>query len=184
VAQSGASNRVTVGKLTSVYGIKGWVKVHSYTDPAENIFTLSPWFLEGNPGGNSTKTVVIDDYKVHGKGFIAHIKGVDDRNEAALLCQQMIAADMGELPELPEGEYYWQQLTGLSVRSMYGNCATPILLGRVSSLMETGANDILVVAPCEGSIDRRERLLPYVDACVLEVDLTTSSMLVDWDPEF
>lgn len=176
-------NRVTVGKLTSVYGIKGWVKVHSYTDPAENIFAFSPWLLVGSEGNHSIKTVVIDDHRVHGKGFVAHIKGVNDRDEAALLCQQMITVDMGELPQLPDGEYYWQQLTGLRVFSSYGGNAT-VLLGEISSLMETGANDILVVAPCENSIDQRERLLPYVDAHVLKVDLAAGNMLVDWDPEF
>jgi 16S rRNA processing protein RimM len=173
------NNKAVAGKLTSVYGIKGWVKVHSYTDPAEKIFSFSPWFL----GENDSTPIVIDDYRAHGKGLVAHIKGVDDRDQAALLCQRMITVEMGELPALPENEYYWQQLTGLQVLSSYNGNA-PVLLGKVSSLMETGANDILVVTPCEGSIDQRERLLPYVDAYVLKVDLTAKNMLVDWDPEF
>jgi 16S rRNA processing protein RimM len=176
-------NRVTVGKLTSVYGIKGWVKVHSYTDPSENIFGFNPWLLVSAEGSNNINPVVIDDHRVHGKGFVAHIKGVDDRDKAALLCQQIITVEMGELPKLPDGEYYWQQLTGLEVLSSYGS-KIPVLLGKISSLMETGANDILVVAPCENSIDQRERLLPYVDAYVLKVDLAAGNMLVDWDPEF
>src|SRR6478735_6657045 len=166
------NNKAVAGKLTSVYGIKGWVKVHSYTDPAEKIFSFSPWFL----GENDSTPIVIDDYR-------AHVKGVDDRDQAALLCQRMITVEMGELPVLPENEYYWQQLTGLQVLSSYNGNA-PVLLGKVSSLMETGANDILVVTPCEGSIDQRERLLPYVDAYVLKVDLVAENMLVDWDPEF
>lgn len=183
MAQPEQNGKVVAGKLTSVYGVKGWVKVHSYTDPPEKIFTFSPWFLASTEEGSNHVPVVIDDYRPHGKGLVAHIKGVDDRDEAALLCQRLITVEMGELPKLPDGEYYWQQLTGLQVFSSYEG-HPPVLLGKVSSLMETGANDILVVAPCEGSIDQRERLLPYVDAYVLKVDLATSSMFVDWDPEF
>ena len=174
---------MVAGKLTSVYGIKGWVKVHSYTDPAENIFNLSPWFLSGAGDGSKVTPVVIDEYRTHGKGLVAHIQGVDDREKAALLCRQLITVDMGALPTLPEGEYYWQQLTGLQVFSSYEG-RKPVLLGKISSLMETGANDVLVVKACEDSIDKRERLLPYVDAYVLKVDLVAGSMLVDWDPEF
>ncbi|HSC67486.1 MAG TPA: ribosome maturation factor RimM [Cellvibrio sp.] len=183
MALSEQNEKVVVGKLTSVYGIKGWVKVHSYTDPPEKIFTFSPWFLTNTEDETRHTTAVIDGYRAHGKGLVAHIKGIDDRNEAALFCQRLIAVEMGELPKLPEGEYYWQQLTGLQVLSNYEDQA-PVLLGEVSGLMETGANDILVVAPCEGSIDKRERLLPYVDAYILKIDLAAGSMLVDWDPEF
>lgn len=183
MAQSELKSKIVAGKLTSVYGIKGWVKVHSYTDPAENIFNFSPWFLSGAGDGSKVTPVVIDEYRVHGKGLVAHIQGIDDRDKAALLCQQMITVDMGDLPALPDGEYYWQQLIGLNVFSSYKG-HNPVLLGKVSSLLETGANDVLVVAACEGSIDRRERLLPYVDAYVLKVDTVAGSMLVDWDPEF
>jgi 16S rRNA processing protein RimM len=183
VAHSTQGKITVVGKLTAVYGVKGWVKVHAYTEPMDNIFNFSPWFLMGADGNTTGKQVIIDDHRIHGKGLVAHIKGVDDRDAAALLCQRLIAVDMGELPTLPEGEYYWQELTGLQVLSRY-SAGQPVLLGKISSLMETGANDVLVVTPCEGSIDQRERLLPYVEAYVLEVDLDTGTMLVDWDPEF
>ena len=175
------ARRTVVGRITAVYGVKGWVKIHSYTEPEENLFDYRPWYLT-DPNGKEQQ-IVIDDYHLHGKGFTAHIKGVDDRNLAALYCQRDIRVDLGELPELPEGEYYWQQLTGLQVLSSYKGQA-PLLLGEVSGLLETGANDVLVVAPCENSIDQRERLLPYVDAYVLKVDLDAGALLVDWDPDF
>lgn len=182
-ASAEQDDRTIAGKLTSVYGIKGWVKVHSYTDPPEKIFNFTPWFIANTECDKSFVPVLVDDYRAHGKGLVAHFKGVDDRDEAALLCQRAITVEMGALPTLPDGEYYWRQLTGLQVFSNHGD-HSHALLGEVSSLMETGANDILVVAPCEGSIDKRERLLPYVDAYILEIDLTAGSMLVDWDPEF
>lgn len=179
------AGKSVAGKLSGVYGVKGWVKVQSYTDPAENIFSYQPWFLADLQGNLTGQTLEIDAWRNHGKGLIAHIKGVDDRDQAALLCQRKIAVAMGALPELPAGEYYWQQLKGLRVLSNYhGGDNPPRLLGQVKDLMETGANDVMIVGPCDGSIDQRERLLPYVDAHVLEVDLQAGTMLVDWDPDF
>jgi 16S rRNA processing protein RimM len=179
------SGKTVIGKITAVYGVKGWVKVRSYTDPAENIFDYSPWFLASVGAGSKNMPMVIDDHRVHGKGLVVHIRGIDDRDQAALLCQCLIAVDIGELPALPVGEYYWQQLTGLKVLTSYGGREhEPLLLGRISSLMETGSNDVMNVSPCEGSIDQRERMLPYVDDYVLKVDLEAGTMLVDWEPEF
>ena len=84
-----------------------------------------------------------------------------------------------ELPALGQGEYYWHQLQGLRVESR-GSC-----LGQVDHLLETGANDVLVVKPCEGSIDSRERLVPWVQGqYVIAVDLEAGVIEVDWDPEF
>ncbi len=157
--------------------------MHSYTDPIENIFNFKPWYLISSEGEEKAIPVVIDDYRTHGKGLVAHIKDVDDRDQAALLCQRFVSVAIGDLPKLPEGEYYWQQLIGLNVVSRFEG-ADPVLLGKVSSMMETGANDVLVVAPCDGSIDRRERLLPYVDMYIVKIDILEGCMLVDWDPEF
>ncbi len=180
------SGRKTIaGKLTGVYGVKGWIKVHSYTEPHENILMYQPWFIADVSGNISDKPISIDDHRLHGKGLVVHIKGVDNRDQAINYCQQLIAVDMGILPQLPEGDYYWEQLKGLKVVSVYGGRENaPVLLGTISDLMETGANDVLVVIPCEKSIDKRERLLPYVDAHVINVDLAAGTVIVDWDPEF
>ncbi|HAF90280.1 MAG TPA: 16S rRNA processing protein RimM, partial [Pseudomonas sp.] len=80
---------------------------------------------------------------------------------------------------LEEGEYYWHQLQGLKVIDALGQ-----LLGVVDHLLETGANDVLVVKPCVGSLDDRERLLPYTDQCVQQIDLVAGEMRVDWDADF
>ncbi len=160
------------------------MKVHSYTDPAESIFQFDHWSLENNAAFQNAIDIVFDEYKQHGKGFVAHIKGIDDRTAAETLCRRAILVSANALPELPEGEYYWQQLIGLRVISKKADGTQPILLGEISSMMETGANDVIVVSPCAGSIDQRERLLPYVDVYVLEVDLENNQMLVDWDSDF
>ncbi len=174
------SNLVNVGRLTAVYGIKGWLKVHSYTEPAENLFDYHPWLLKTAHG---IKQVEIDEVRPHGNAFVVHLVGVDDRDEAAAFTAVDIAVNRDQLPELDEGEYYWSQLEGLRVITEYQGIEKD--LGKVVKLFETGANDVLVVQGDEGSVDQRERLIPYVpDQFVLSVDLGKGEIRVDWDPEF
>ncbi len=181
--------RVTVGRIVSVYGVKGWVKVLSYTEPGENIFGYCPWWLK-TPGG--FRSLEIDDYRWQGKGLIAHIAGVDDRDKARTYCQQDIVVDKAQFPELGDNDYYWHQLQGLTVVTVFhgkesdtrDSGAERVVLGKVTQLLETGANDVLVVAGDANSLDRRERLVPYVDQFVRKVDLDTREIEVDWDPDF
>jgi 16S rRNA processing protein RimM len=177
---SSSSNLVSIGRITAVYGIKGWVKIHSYTENPEDVFSYAPWLLKTAHG---VKPVEIDEARPHGKGFVAHLKGVDDRDAAVSYTGVDIAVDKSQLPPLDEGDYYWSQLQGLAVISVYEGQQTR--LGRISKIMETGANDVLVVTPDSESLDQRERLIPYVpEQFVLSVDLTAGEMRVDWDPEF
>lgn len=175
-----SSNLVNVGRITAVFGIKGWVKVHSYTEPQENLFEYHPWWLK-TPHG--VKKVEIDDARPHGDAFVAHIIGVDDRDLAMEYTAVDIAIERELMPELDDGEYYWSQLEGLAVYTQFSDARER--LGVVSKLFETGANDVLVVTADADSIDQRERLVPYVPGqFVVSVDLTAGEILVDWDPEF
>jgi 16S rRNA processing protein RimM len=133
-----ADDLIVIGKIYSVHGVRGEVKVYSFTDPTENLLQYKTWTLkrEGN-----VKQVEL----VSGRG----------------------------------SEYYWYQLEGLKVIDQLGQ-----LLGKVDHLLETGANDVMVVKPCAGSLDDRERLLPYTAQCVLAVDLAAGEMKVDWDADF
>ena len=170
------SSPLVIGRVSGVYGIKGWLKIHSYTEPMENLLQYENWQLRGRDGWES---IVIDAGKAHGKGLVAHIEGVDDRSQAEALKGCDIAIPRSQLPELAGEDYYWHQLEGLSVVS------GGELLGRVDQVMGTGANDVLVVKPCEGSRDRRERLIPWLrDAVIRRVDIAGASIEVDWDPEF
>jgi 16S rRNA processing protein RimM len=174
------SNLVNVGRITAVFGIKGWVKVHSYTDPQENLFEYHPWFLKTAHG---VKKIEIDEAKPHGDSFVAHIVGVDDRDLAMEYTAADIAIERNMLPELDTGEYYWSQLEGLDVYTQFSGARQR--LGVVSKLFETGANDVLVVAADAESIDQRERLIPYVpEQFVISVDINVREIIVDWDPEF
>ena len=167
---------LVIGRIGGVFGIKGWLKIRSYTEPMENLLQYDNCQVKGRHGWES---IVIDAGKPHGKGLVAHIKGIDDRDAAEVLKGCDIRVPRSELPDLAETEFYWHQLEGLSVV-----CGSE-LLGRVDHLLDTGANDVLVVTPCKGSRDQRERLIPWLrDSVVLGVDLVEATIEVNWDPEF
>ncbi len=161
---------ITLGKIVGVFGVRGWVKVYSETRPREQIFKYSPWFIEIN--GAVTEIDVLDG-RVQGRGLIASLKGYSDSNAAKQLVGAEITIPEHMLPTAGKDEFYWSQLIGLSVVNMQG-----IELGHVDSLFETGANDVLVV---KGD---RERLIPFTEFAVLEIDLDSGKITVDWDADF
>ena len=185
LAKARPNHLLAVGRITSVYGVKGWVKIDSSTEPRANIFAYQPWYIDGP---NGLQAVEIDEYRAHGKGFAGHISGVDDRDVAQIYCRKDIRIDKSLLPELADDELYWHQLQGLKIYSVGpGQDALlneRVLLGKVSEIMETGANDVLVVQSCRDSIDKRERLIPWLDAVLHSIDLDESEIEVYWDPEF
>lgn len=167
------------GKITGAHGIKGWVKLHAFTDPPENFFAFSRHQMtrQGRP-----ESVQFAEGRIQGKGLVARVVGVDTRTDAELLRGTEIWVPKAELPALDPGDYYWHQLQGLQVWSQHEGQV--LLLGVVDHLLETGANDVLVLCPCDGSIDERERLIPYLlDDVVLGIDKEAGSMTVVWHPE-
>lgn len=171
-----------MGKITSVYGVKGWVKVFSYTQPKENLKIYPEWKIER---GGAVKHLKVLDCKAHGNGLVARLEGVSDREAARALSDYLITVPKESLPELEHGDYYWHQLEGLQVYTIESELQSQVLLGKVKHMMETGSNDVLVIKPCKGSIDKKERLVPYlVDQVVKTVDLEDGKIVVDWDPEF
>lgn len=172
---------VVVGEVTTPYGLKGWVKIHSHTSPLTNLFDYQPLYL--GDGQRPWRPLEFDQYRLHGKGMVAHVVGCDDRDQALLLSRQQIACSAGQLPEADEGEYYWRDLEGMRVVSRWQGAEQ--LLGEITGLLETGANDVMVVKPCVGSLDRRERLIPWlIDQFVLDVDTRARRVTVEWDPAF
>ncbi len=171
---------VVIGRLLAPYGIKGWMKVHSFTDPMENLLGYGHCQLQRN--GQWTE-VEVEAGRPHGKGLVIKLRGVDTPEDARLHTNAELAVPVSWMPALEAGEYYWRQLEGLKVVVQVDTGEQ--LLGRVDHLLETGANDVLVVAPCDGSIDQRERLIPWLpERVVLNVDLDAGVIRVDWDPEF
>lgn len=174
-----ADSYLVIGRVIDVYGLKGWVKVKSFTQPATNFLDYDECFLSEK---NQWLPVKIDKGKAHGKSLVVKFTGYDDRTAAEALLKRDISVKTQKLPALDEGDFYWHQLENLQVFVI--TTEGEKLLGKVDHLLETGSNDVLYVKPCEGSIDERERLLPYRPEVVLKVDLAASRMLVDWDIEF
>ncbi|HSG62254.1 MAG TPA: ribosome maturation factor RimM [Pseudomonadales bacterium] len=171
---------LVAGKITGAYGIKGWVKVHAFLDQPQDIAHYVVAFRR--PDGVA-KPIKLVSVKPHGKGLVAQIDGIHDRNGAELLAHCELLMLESALPDLEGEDYYWYELEGLRV--FVQSAQDRILLGEVNSLFETGANDVMVVKACEGSLDQRERLIPYIlEQVVLAIDLEAGEMLVDWDPEF
>jgi 16S rRNA processing protein RimM len=169
-AEPPAHELVTMGQVVGLYGVRGWVKVYSHTREREGILAYSRWWLRLPDGWRQFE---LEDGRRQGQGVVAQLKGIADRNQAARLVGADIGIDRRELPALPEGEYYWAQLEGLTVRNLEGT-----ELGTVSHLVETGANDVLVVT------GERERWIPYTPDVIREVDLESGILVVDWDADF
>lgn len=169
---------VILGTIGAVYGIKGWLKVNSFTDQADGIFTYQPWLLgqEGN-----WQNVAVAQWRWHNKGLIAKFANIDDRDAAQLLVGRNIAVPASELPELPEDEFYWRDLVGLKVVNT-DNYA----MGTVSQMLPTVSNDVMVVtANSNDGFGKRERLIPFIQSqYVVEVNRAEKRITVNWPADF
>jgi 16S rRNA processing protein RimM len=192
---------VTLGSILSAYGVKGWVKVYSWTDPRENILNYRQWLLVQD---HQSRIMQLETGRAQGKGLVAQLAGIRTRDQALACCGARILVEKSRLPKIPASEYYWHQLEGLTVLAVASGSGSdvradddddvvvgkesdshPQHLGQVHHLMDTGANDVLVVRPTASSVDTRERLIPYLPGqVILEVDLLQGTIMVDWDPEF
>ncbi len=162
---------IDIGKVTGVFGLRGWVKVYSYTAPRESILDYGSWFLCFQ---NEYIRYDVEDGERQGKGVVAKLATVDKRENAAKLVGIRIVINHDQLQPLARGEYYWFDLVGLAVITVANK-----MLGNVDYLVETGGNDVLVVK------GERERLIPFVQGrYIKKVDLEGGRIIVDWDPEF
>lgn len=162
---------VVIGRISGLYGVRGWLRVFSYTEPRENIVDYSPWLIQSD---GQWRPVEVEDGRAQGKGVVVKLAGCDDRDTAARYLGLDIAVNRDQLGELEPGEYYWADLEGLRVVTCDG-----VELGCVDHLFATGANDVMVVR------GDRERLIPFVQGDVIRsIDLQGGVMEIDWDPDF
>jgi 16S rRNA processing protein RimM len=166
-----------LAKIGKTHGIKGWVRVISFTSPADNI--LDYQVFEASRAGN-TITLEIQEYKSQVGGFIALIKGYETPEMARQLTGLELTVALSELPELDQDDVYWYQLEGLEVQNQHKQS-----LGTVLKLLETGANDVLVITPNEASIDDRERLIPFIRGTIINnIDLAGGLLSVNWEADY
>jgi len=165
------ARQIIAGEIVGAFGVRGWIKVRSYTDPPDNILVYSPWLI----GDEATQK----EFKVvggqrHGDSVVARLEGVDSRDQALQLARLSILVEREQFEPAKPGEYYWADLIGLEVRT-----TSDITLGTVTGMMETGANDVMAVH------GERERLIPFViGEFVKDIDLKKGVLVVDWDPDF
>jgi 16S rRNA processing protein RimM len=162
---------VTLGVVLGAWGVKGWVRIRSFTEPRENIIGFADWIVRRGAEQRSTR---IETGKTHGRAVVVKLEGIDDRAAAEQLAGWEILVTRTAMAPCEPGEYYWADLEGKRVLTTHGD-----ELGRVVHLLETGSNDVMVVA------GERERLIPFIkDTVVRTVDLAEGVIVVDWDPAF
>lgn len=160
---------IPVGKFGTAYGIRGWLKIHSYTEFGANILEYTPWYIEDTQ--TTWKMVKVEDAREHGKGIIVKLPDIDTPEAARLLTGKLIAIHRSQLPVLKEDEYYWSDLIGLTVINKDGST-----MGKVIYIMETGSNDVLVVK------GEHEQAIPFLlDSVIKKVDLEKKEIHVDWE---
>jgi len=165
------SSRVVLGVVGTHHGVKGGLKIHSHTRPAEQIFDYPVWQV-GRAGDCNWKTVEVCTFRQSGKHLVAHLQGYPDREAAMQWIGCQIAVDRASLETLQDGEFYWMDLIGLRVVNRQN-----VILGELTAMLETGANDVAVVT--DG--DSVERLLPWIPQVISKVDLQAGLLTVNWD---
>ena len=157
---------IVVGRIGAAFGVKGWLHVKSYAQPAENIVGYKPWYIHGSE-------VEVRQIKAHGEAFVVLLGGVNDREIAQVWKGREIKVSRSILPPVDAGEFYWHDLIGLKVINPQG-----LELGRVCDLLETGSNDVLVVRT-QGD-ENGDLLIPFIKDTVGDIDLKTGVLIADW----
>jgi len=159
-----------MGRISAPFGVRGWVKVQPNTAAAQNLLAYKTWWVED---GDEWRDRPVAQAKVHGRTVVAKLDGCEDRDAAIALRGKLVAVPRAELPGTQSGEYYWADLIGLAVVNESAQA-----LGRISGILQTGANDVLVVT------GERERLIPFIAAVIRDVDLGAGVVRVEWGADY
>ena len=183
---------VQMGYISAPFGIKGWVKVHSYAGEDGRLAEYPTWWLgNSSAAGNEWREVAVEQSQMHGMDVVAKLAGCDDRDAAASFKGQTVAVPRDAFPPIESGEYYWADLVGLRVRNSEG-----LDFGVVTSMLETGANAVMVVRQAlQHSVvdgvknrydryDMQERLIPFIAPVIERVDIAAGLVEVDWGADF
>jgi 16S rRNA processing protein RimM len=163
---------IKIGEITSSFGIKGWLKIFSFTDERARILDFTPWIIKKPHAEPANYT--LSDGALHGKNVIAKLKEIDTRNQADTFIGSEIFIRQEQLPRPQQGEYYWSDLLGIAVSTL-----SNVPLGYIDSMLETGANDVMIIK------GEREYAIPFIHGqVIISIDLPEKKMIVDWDPEF
>ena len=162
--------KLLVGKINGFFGVQGWVKIFSYTKPRKNILEYYPWYFVDN---GTYKVIEITTGREQSKNIVAHLKGIDNRDQAGQLIGKDLYIDKDQLPELSDDEHYWHELNEFRVINKNG-----VDLGVVNYLVDTGSNNVLVTK------GEKEHWIPYIEPYLVSVDKQNRVITVDWDENF
>lgn len=166
---------IVIAQFAKTFGIKGLIKIRSYCEPLDAIYTYFPWYSISD---NIASEIQIE--KTSSKPSLAvKLVGYDSPEAARQFTNSLIYTHKDNLSALADSEYYWFQLHNLEVYTCQGE-----LLGKVKTVFATGSNDVLDIIPCASSIDNQPRLIPYIDDAVVSVDLAAHKIIVNWDKDF
>lgn len=167
-----ADKRVLIGRIHGAFGVRGEIKLESFTEPKSAVLRYQPWTLRDAQGRERELSSARG--RDTAKGIVATLPGIEDRDAAEALRGTEVWVSRAVLPPPKDGEYYWVDLEGMRVVNIEG-----VAFGTVSHLFSTGANDVLVVQ------GERERMLPFLQPEVIRnVDFDAGTVTVDWDADF
>ena len=167
---------VVLGRIVAPFGVHGWLRVHAFGDDPEAWKKMPQLWLSVDAEAPADRWTAhkLSGLRRHGDGIVAKLAGIDNRDASEALGSCFIGAPRDALPVPEPDEYYWADLIGLEVVNMQDQ-----FLGRVESLIETGANQVLVAKDGE-----RERLLPFIAQVVKHVDVPGRRIQVDWGSDW
>jgi len=164
--------KIYLGKITGVHGIKGWLKIQSFSSPPENILNYPSWIIN-NQGEEELYS--IEQGRKQNNKIVVKLEKIDDRNTAESLINSKIQIQRSDLPKLSNENYYWSDLVGLSVLS-----SEEKVIGKIESLIETGANDVMVII----TLKDERILIPFVmHEIIKEVNVELNYIKIDWSIE-
>ncbi len=183
--QPRSHDAVLVARVGAAFGVQGWMHVHTYSADPQVLFARRRWLISAPKpatgcttfsmaSSHSTYVLCVRECKPHGDGIVAWAQAVDDRASAESLKNWDIWVPRSDFPSLANDEYYWVDLPGLQVRNLQGQC-----LGTVETLLQAGPQTTLqILRP--GDPKQQRILIPFVKQFICTVDLTTKTLVADW----
>lgn len=173
MSQQLKGDMVIMGRFGRPVGIQGQIKLFVFSKAQANIEDYQPWHIKNSAG--QWEIVNCKNIKQRDKFLAVNIAGINSRETAQAFTSKEVAIERSVLPTLPDGEYYWRDLIGMNVINKKS-----IKLGKVTELLETGANDVLIIKSGD-----KKHLIPFlIDKFVLDISLKENLITVDWDESF
>ncbi len=172
MATTDVNDLVIMGRIVAPYGVFGWLKVLPDTEQIDGLLDYKTWWIGKD---NDWRELKVEEAKIHNDVIVVKLQGISERDGAFACKGKQVAVPRAALPKPGKNEYYWSDLIGLQVRNLQA-----VDFGKISDVFATGANDVIVAKNDEA----RERLIPFIDAAIIEVDMVAKTMLVDWDADF